>query len=354
MAKPPATELTFPIGRLVQGSLTKPQDKDADGNALLVKNGPNKGQPRVDFFFAVAIPKNAGVPWWHEPWGQVLYNVGLAAFGQQTCSLTTFAWKIGDGDSTTPNTKGKKPCDSEGFPGNWIIYTSSGFAPPVYNAKGTALLTKDAIDSIKTGHYIQLAAKITSNESTSKPGIYINHDMVAYSGFGPEISVGRDPSAAGFGQGPVPAGMTAVPVQQAQFPAGAPAGPGAMPGPGPAAMPGPGPAMGAPGAMPGPAMGAPMAGPAGYPQPGPGPAMGAPGAMPGPGPAMGAPGAMPGAMPSPVAVTPNPAAMMPPAARNLNDRRMGAALQNNWDMNAMVQNNWTEQALVQAGHITPY
>ncbi len=368
MAQAPRTEITFPIARLVQGSLTEPNTKDADGNPLLVKNGPDKGQARLDYFFAIAIPKS-GKPWWEEPWGQTIYQVGYAAFGQAANS-TAFAWKIKDGDSQVPNSKGNKPCDQEGFPGHWVLSLSSGFPPTVYNANGSAQLADPKV--VKPGHYIQVAATISSNESQTKPGIYLNHSMVAHSGYGIEIQLKRDASKAGFGQGPAPAGMSAVPMQQAQFPQGAPQGPGAaMPGPGAGMPQGPGgypqqpvPGPGAGYPQPGAAMPGQPAGPGGYPQPG--------AAMPGPG----------AGMPQQVAVQPNPGAMMPgpgqgyappqgapqgpggypqpgvqqpqqqPAGRNA--RRMNAALANNWDLDQMVAGGWTDQGLIQAGHMSPY
>ena len=51
------TNFTTPVGRLVMGSLYKAQDKDADGKPLLIKSGPNAGQPKVQYFFALAVPK---------------------------------------------------------------------------------------------------------------------------------------------------------------------------------------------------------------------------------------------------------------------------------------------------------
>ena len=52
-----ATNATTPVGRYVQGDLYTPQDKDAAGRPMLVKSGPNVGQPTRKWFFALAIPK---------------------------------------------------------------------------------------------------------------------------------------------------------------------------------------------------------------------------------------------------------------------------------------------------------
>jgi len=49
--------ITSPVGRIVMGSLYDPSTTDAEGKPLVVKTGPNAGQPRVNYFFALAIPK---------------------------------------------------------------------------------------------------------------------------------------------------------------------------------------------------------------------------------------------------------------------------------------------------------
>jgi hypothetical protein len=221
-------EVLFPIGRLVAGSLTKPQDKDAEGRPLTIKSGPSAGQPRVDYFFAVAIPKTGEQSWAQTEWGQKIYAEGLRCWPQGQYNSPQFAWKVKDGDSQIPNLKGKKPCDNEGWPGHWIVFFSSGFAPKTFDAKGTS--TVDAA-AIKLGHYVQVFGTVGSNESTQKPGMFINHGMVAHSGFGPEITVGPDASAVGFGNQALPAGASSVPVTTMTPPAGGAPLPGApLPG----------------------------------------------------------------------------------------------------------------------------
>src|SRR5215213_4439762 len=121
-----AKTINLPVGRVVQGNLYKGNDKDADGNPLLVKSGPNMGQPRLDFYFAVAIAKGAEQHWATTPWGSEIWATGHAAF-PNVASSPAFAWKVKDGDSTIPNKKGKKPCDQTGFRGHWIVSLSSGY-----------------------------------------------------------------------------------------------------------------------------------------------------------------------------------------------------------------------------------
>ncbi len=123
------TQILTPVGRLVQGDCFEPQTTDAEGKPLLIKNGPNAGQPRVEYFMAIAVPKtDAG---YNEVWAAI-HGVARAAFpslfdAAGNCINPKFAFKVTDGDSQVPNTKGTKPCDREGFPGNWIMNFSGGF-----------------------------------------------------------------------------------------------------------------------------------------------------------------------------------------------------------------------------------
>ncbi len=206
------TNFTTPVGRLVMGSLYKPQTTDAEGKPLVVKSGPNAGQPKVSFFFALAVPKNPGETHWSQtPWGQTILKVGAEAFPQQY-QTPMFAWKVVDGDSTVPNTKGIAPCTREGYKGNWVISFSSGFAPKIYNKDGTQTIVEP--DAVKLGYFVQVNGDVDGNGSTQRPGVYINHSMVALSAYGEEISVGRDPADAGFGTAALPAGAMAAPPAQ--------------------------------------------------------------------------------------------------------------------------------------------
>lgn len=201
---------TSPVGRVVMGSLYTPNVKDAEGKQLTVKNGPNAGQPRSNFFFALAIPKGQEQHWAQTAWGQPIWQVGHTAFPQAAQS-PAFAWKIEDGDSQIPNQKGRKPCDNEGWKGHWVLKFSGGFAPKVYQQANGAYEQVLTPDFIKTGYFVQVAGTIDGNGQTLKPGIYLNHSMVCFSAFGPEIHFGPDVNEAGFGQAPLPAGASLTP-----------------------------------------------------------------------------------------------------------------------------------------------
>ena len=330
--------ITSPVGRIVMGSLYDPSTTDAEGKPLVVKTGPNAGQPRVNYFFALAIPKGAEPHWAHTPWGQQIWNVGNQAFPNAAQS-PAFAWKIEDGDSQIPNKKGRKPCENEGWRGHWILKFSGGFAPKVYQQEGAGYVQVMQKDFCKPGYFVEVAFSVDGNGSQSQPGVYINHSMVCFRAYGPEITFGPDVASAGFGAAPLPVGASMTP------PAGAIPMPQA-----PAAAP----AAYAPPPLPGAPVGyAPPPVPAGVPQ--------IPGVAPAPLPQGGfapMPSApVPGA-PAPIPVMPNPgfvqvpppapAPMAPPPAPVAPVRQMTAAAQG-VTYEAYVAAGWSDAQLVQNG-----
>lgn len=314
--------ITSPVGRIVMGSLYDPSTTDAEGKPLVVKTGPNAGQPRVNYFFALAIPKGTEPHWAHTAWGQQIWAVGNQAFPNAAQS-PAFAWKIEDGDSQIPNKKGRKPCQNEGWPGHWILKFSGGFAPKVYQQEGAGYVQVMQKDFCKPGYFVEVAFSVEGNGSQSQPGVYLNHSMVCFRAYGPEISFGPDVASAGFGAAPLPAGASMTPLAGAipmpQAPAAAPTMP--LP-PGLPQVPG--------------------VAPAPLPQGGFAPMPSAP-----------APGA-----PAPIPVTPNPgfvqvpppdpAPMAPPPAPAAPVRQMTAAAQG-VTYEAYVAAGWSDAQLVQNG-----
>lgn len=290
------TDLLTPVGRLVAGNLYKPNEKDADGNPLLVKSGPNKGQPRVEYFFAIAIPKAGEQHWSQTAWGAKIWQTGHAAFPNQA-QAPTFAWKVKDGDSAVPNRKGRKPCDNEGWAGCWVLFFSGGYAPKVLDAQGKNPIVEP--DAVKPGYYVQVFGSVAGNGSQQQSGVFLNHNAVALSAYGPEIQQGRDYSEVGFGQGvQLPPGASAAPVAAMQ----PPAAPGSFQPPAPVAAPA-----------------APVAAPV-----------------------------------APVAVAPNQAFLTPPAApvapppaavRQMTAKAAGATYE------VFRANGWNDQQLVQEGYM---
>jgi len=235
-------KILTPVGRLVGGDPFTPQTKDNQGNPLLFKKGPNAGQPCVRYYIAVAIPKTdqdyAGL------WAKI-HNAGRTGMPQLfdaagTCTSQHFAWKIVDGDDTRPNENNRKPCDQDGYPGNWIVKFGGMFAPSCHTARGATVLTDPA--SIKRGYFVRVYGSVKANGDTARPGVYLNPDMVELIGYGEEMRSGPDASAA-FGGTPaaLPAGASATPLAPAAPMAGTapygPVGPAPTAGPAPAAPP---------------------------------------------------------------------------------------------------------------------
>ncbi len=323
--------ITSPVGRIVMGSLYDPSTTDAEGKPLVVKTGPNAGQPRVNYFFALAIPKGVEPHWAHTAWGQQIWNTGNQAF-PNVAQSPAFAWKIEDGDSQIPNKKGRKPCDNEGWRGHWILKFSGGFAPKVYQQEGAGYVQVMQKDFCKPGFFVEAAFSVDGNGSQSQPGVYLNHSMVCFRAYGTEIQSGPDVASAGFGQSALPAGASMTPMAGAipmpQAPAAAPALPGAIPMPGIPQAPGVAPAPLSP------AGSVPMQ----Y-----APAPGVPAPIP----------VMPNAgfvqMPPPVPQAPA-APMVPPAPPAPPVRQM-TALANGLPYEAYIAQNWTDAMLVQNGYM---
>lgn len=232
--------ITFPVGRMVQGSIYSPNTTNAEGKPLLYKSGPKIGQPRVDYFLAVAIPKTPGCGHWaSEAWGAQIWALGHESWPQGQAQRTDFAWKIEDGDSAIPNKNGRKNVETIGMAGHWVVKFSGAQQPKVCNADGSAYILEP--NAIKCGDYVQVFGGVVSNESQQTAGMYMNHRIVALAGYGEAIAQGPNAADVGFGGGPLPAGASAVPLGATTAPVtGVPPVPGAAPSPGTVSPPVPG------------------------------------------------------------------------------------------------------------------
>jgi len=320
---------TTPVGRIVLGSLYKANTTDAEGKPLLVKNGPNTGQPRIQYFFALAIAKGAERHWAETAWGAEIWKKGHESF-PQAANSPAFAWKVEDGDSQVPNKRGRKNAEQEGFPGHWIIKLSGGFAPKVYQQEGSTFTEITQADFVKAGSYVEVRVGVDGNGSQSQPGVYLNYQMICFRAYGPEIHFGPNVAEAGFGQSSLPAGASAVPPASS------------VPLPAPPASPAP-PAAPAP-----PAVAAP-APPAVVVQPNPGflQAVAAPGvasAPPAP-PAFPAPTATP-AVAAPAPPAPPVSTVAPSSGPQMTAKAGGVSYA------AMVAAGWTDANMVAQGYLT--
>lgn len=281
------TDFASPVGRLVQGSVLRGNTKDRKGNPLVDKNG----QPRTNFFIAVAFAKtaaSAGGAWWNE--GEFFANIyreGMRGYPQffnadGSCKKRDFSWKIIDGDGVDDdgNPNSQKP----GFAGHWVARFSNGFAPKLW-MNGAYCTIEDAV---KTGYFVRVVGDMKDNSPSESPGVYLNHNGVEFCAYGAEIVTGPNVGAV-FSQLGAPAALPAGATLTPPTPTGPTAnGMPQMPGGAPGAMP----------AMPAAQMPAMPGGP-GVPQ--------FPTAAAAPIPMPGAPAmpAMPASMPAPAGVVPN-------------------------------------------------
>lgn len=300
------TYFTTPAGRYISGSIDIARTKDHKGNPKIIKRGPDVGKPTQSFDFGLAVPKRGERSFTEAVWFQNILEAAKKAWPNGQWQLDAFSWKVFDGDSTKPNTKMKRPCDSEGYPGHWIIYFSSNKAPQTVDRTG-----HNRIDpkSIKRGDWIQVAGSTCSNEDSDKPGMYMNHSIVSFQWADKAITSGPDPSQMGFGATPAPAGASTTP--SGSFVAPAPAGASTIPS---GSFVAPAPVV-------------------------------APAAPQAPAPVMTPPPAAPAA---PVPTVPHTAILVPPAPRG----PVMTQKANGMKREDFIKQGWTDELLVEHGYMT--
>jgi len=188
---------TTPVGRLVQGHPMEEQTTDHKNRPLTNQ----QGQPRSQYFFAIAISKM-------DPGVQAVIQAAQAeaqrGFPGGQHQLPTFAWKYIDGDA--PEHK-----DKAGFAGCFIFKCTSGFAIKCFTKDGASFITDK--DQIKRGYYCRASISWKANGETDKAGLYLNCNGFELFGAGEVIETGPSGSQM-FGTAPaaVPTGVTAAPV----------------------------------------------------------------------------------------------------------------------------------------------
>jgi hypothetical protein len=211
---------TTPTARLVQGSVYESRSADQDGQPYIYKTGAKAGQPYSKFFIAIAIPKNPGIPWENETWGQMIMQTAKAAspasFDPTTGLLIQgrpMNYNVIDGDSQIPSPQAhKKPCDNEGFPGHWVLRCNKNDYAPVTShfVNGVAVPLTEQI--IKRGHYVQVRVAVRPNSDHRNPGVFLQHNMINHVGYGPEIISGPSIESAGFNAADVPSYVSQTPI----------------------------------------------------------------------------------------------------------------------------------------------
>ena len=208
--------VNFPVGRMVQGDLYKANDTDFVTKQKRVYPAGHRlaGQPKITYFFALAVEKKGEQHWAQTPWGQQIYQFATQAWpvdsrtGVAATQRPDFAWKIEDGDSVVPNKNNRINARTEGFKNSWIISFSSVYPPKIITTDFTPITEPNAV---KRGFWIEPVGTVDTNESQGNPGIYINGEFVMFRAIDKEISGMVDPrSIQGFGQSALPAGVTPV------------------------------------------------------------------------------------------------------------------------------------------------
>lgn len=218
--------LLLPVGRIVGGHPMKTNPRtDNQGNPKIGRDG----QPSVEMWVGVAIPKGGEAHWNQTSWGQQIHAAAVAGWPRGEYGAPTFAWKITDGDSQIPNKRGTKPCEREGYPGHWVVGASSGYPIPCYHVghyQAHEVIKQEG--EIKAGDYVRLQISVKPNGSIESPGMYINPLQLELSRAGQEIVLSSVPNAAEAFGGSAPAIPPGAAVDTAvQAPPAAPAAPAA-------------------------------------------------------------------------------------------------------------------------------
>jgi hypothetical protein len=225
MASQKYDDLT-PPGRMVWGDLYKADPNDYEGRPKVFKTGPDAGKPRSSYDFGIAIPKNPGEHWASTVWGAAIWQAGHAG-ASNAKDLPDFSWKVTDGDSAVlPPLKpgkpqGKAPNQKIGFPGHWVLSLSSSFAPQIVDGTNGQFTPITQPDAVKAGDFIQVKGNASYNGSSGNPGVFLNHEVVCFSGYHPQgrlATGGVDATKVGFAAGAA-AGATTTPVGAAAVPA---------------------------------------------------------------------------------------------------------------------------------------
>jgi hypothetical protein len=226
----------FVTGRLVQGDVFQPQTKNMQGGPLTNL----KGEPKVQYFIGVAVPKDNQIMLASYAQMQAIAQAGFPGGESQRAD---FAWKVVDGDDP-------KNAQKVGFPGHYIFRFTSGYPVSAYKKNDQTGQVEQILDpsAIKRGYFIRVVFTVKANGNLQKPGLYLNTSLVEFIGYGDVISSGPDAAAVlgAAGAAELPAGASATPVASTP-----PINPGQPPAP---QMPGqtPAPQMPTPGIAPAP------------------------------------------------------------------------------------------------------
>ena len=248
---------TSPIGRIVQGNplVANPQTNPQTGAPKLGKDGNQSVNWYCNVAFDKKNPKTiemitaiyqeaarlfpALFPFGYQPTARQDTQPPIHAGG---CIRNDFAFKLKDGDGYDAN--GKPHSAKEGWAGHWIVQISTyaGAMRVVNGLTGNSPITEVGTGPahIKTGDFVVCCLDIKtngwSNDPQSKPGIFMNPDLIQLNGYGEYIAGGvnvdellKDVAVATGGY--TPTGMSTTPTA-APLPGATPSLPAPMALPG--------------------------------------------------------------------------------------------------------------------------
>ena len=214
-----------PVGRLLKSYIFEPRQTDVFGRP--------KPQDKWRYEAWIAIRKDD--PNFDGYWAQIA-AIAQRDWPNGEFNNQAFSWKYKDGDGMT--SKGTPyPAHCHGC--HLLSFTSS-FAPQVFNAQNQQIALEN--QAAKAGDYVEIYGNFKGNATPTKPGIFLNLNMIRIVAFGDAIVDGPSADQA-FGAAPaaLPPGASVTPVSPAMA---APGAPGMAPAPAVA------PAAGLPGAAP--------------------------------------------------------------------------------------------------------
>ena len=223
--QPTRIEGLSPISRFVQGSF-EGSTTDQDDKPLVYKSGPKAGQPRTNYFIAIAAPKTI-----KDVNGQVIHNPEvvemirnlhkaavdgfphlfndpasnanpllqtvypyLHQLGLQLPKTKEFSFKIVDGDGI--DDKGVNNNTKEGFAGCWVFrFSSSSPFKAFWYPDHMTMPLENPGDRIKRGFFVRVSYNASKNDGQT-PGVYVNPEHIIGVGYGPIIQGGRDVATA--------------------------------------------------------------------------------------------------------------------------------------------------------------
>ena len=160
-----------PVGRMVSGAIFVPTDKGYQGKTL----------DRPVYYAQLAIPKGS-------PGLQELFNNLTAAahqgFPNGEHARQDFSWKFKDGDAADNVQK-------QGWAGCYVFTFRSQFAPSaIVDANFQQIVDPNRI---KPGYQVRISYSVVGNGEPSKPGIYLNLQMIQLVSEDEIIVTGPDP-----------------------------------------------------------------------------------------------------------------------------------------------------------------